>query len=442
MTGRDVDAPPFFAGLRGSGQRVAVFDVPDVLPVPGLPGIQLANWAVHNPAELPLAEPPWLLREVRRQGGGRMLIPERLASSPAEDRRILDRLLERARRKGALCRALLAGGRWDLVVAVFGEAHTASHQFWKYRDGSAEDGRIPGGARAVASGADAIGDRDLELDGLAHAIRRVYAEIDRQMGGILDVLPREANVVVLSSSGMKPQYPTTGLSECFCRRLGYQADPASGSAPRRPLDAARRWIPLAWRLALSRRLPRATRERLLADHFRSATDWSRTRAFAIPSAYTSFLRVNLKGREPLGTVEPGAAYDAVLSSLEADLGALVDPATGASAVLRVARAVDLFGGGPPQELPDLFVEWQPVGHFLERVLHPLAELTQERPEFFRDSDHSKTGFLAAAGPLVQARGSLGDIPLLEVAPALVALMGESAPKPRAAAHTLEALVRG
>ena len=87
---------------------MAVLDVPDLLPIPGLAGIQLANWAVHNPPEPPSAEPSTLLREARGLSGGRMVIPERLESSVDEDRRILERLLERARRKGALCRGLLA----------------------------------------------------------------------------------------------------------------------------------------------------------------------------------------------------------------------------------------------------------------------------------------------------------------------------------------------
>lgn len=398
VTGRDVTAAPFWASLRGTGRRAAIFDVPDVVPVPGLAGVQLADWAVHNPSGPPVTEPPDLLRRAPRVARPSAPIHERPGASPATDRRILRRLLERARRKGELCRALVEGGRWDLVVAVFGESHTASHQFWKYLEngGAAEE--------------------------LVHAIRLVHIEIDRQMGRLLDVLPREANVVILSSTGMKPQYPTGGLAEAFLRGLGYQVGAVRDQPSWRPLDVARRWIPDSWRVAASRGLPREARERLLADGFRGATDWSRTRAFAIPSAYTSFLRVNLRGREPRGVVEPGAEYDALLASLEADLAALVDPATGGPAVLRVARATDLFGGGPPVTLPDLFVEWQPSGRFVRRLLHPRAELTQERPEFCRDSDHSDAGFLAASGPAVEARGFVGEMDLLDVAPSLVGLL--------------------
>ena len=38
---------------------------------------------------------------------------------------------------------------------------------------------------------------------------------------------------------------------------------------------------------------------------------------------------------------------------------------------------------PPEVLPDLIVHWKPCTHFLDRVVHPRAELTQKKPEFLR-----------------------------------------------------------
>jgi hypothetical protein len=62
------------------------------------------------------------------------------------------------------------------------------------------------------------------------------------------------------------------------------------------------------------------------------------------------------------------------------------------------------------------------------VVHPRTELTQQEPSYFRGSYHSHDGFLAAAGPLIQARGALGDVSLLDVAPTCLALLGQAIPQ--------------
>ncbi|HLB46332.1 MAG TPA: alkaline phosphatase family protein [Anaerolineales bacterium] len=403
----DASVLPFWSCLRASGKKAAIVDVPDTRPVAGLLGAQLADWATHYPLLSPAAEPASLLPEAHRVFGPQLKIDEKLNATFDDDRRIYRRLMERLERKGSLCRHLLARDRFDLVAIVFSECHTASHQFWKYRP--------------EAKVADAAAD-----NALLHATRDIYESIDRQMGLLLAQLPREANVFILSSVGMEDDYPTTGLIEAFCRQLGYQAPPESQGISPRPIDLVRRVVPEAWRIALSRHLPREKREGLLADQFRNSTNWHKTTAFAIPTSYTSFVRVNLRGREPDGIVEPGAEYEALLNRIEADLKQLVDPLTNEPAVSRVARTVEMFHCSPHVSLPDLFVEWKP-GHFMQRVVHPEAELKQENPDFYRPSDHSSNGFVAVAGPSIKARGALGDISLLDLVPTFLALLDEPIP---------------
>jgi len=60
-------------------------------------------------------------------------------------------------------------------------------------------------------------------------------------------------------------------------------------------------------------------------------------------------------------------------------------------------------------------------------VHPRMELTQKEPEFFRDSDHTQNGFVAAAGPDIYLRGVLPDISPLDLAPTFLMLLGEPQP---------------
>ncbi len=408
FSGLDVDAEPFWSRLRGGARRVVVVDVPDVFPVGGVPGVQLANWAPHlgwssrDPAYRPAAEPPAALRKAAGSAGRRRVVREKTPSTVKEDLRIFHQLRHRVAAKGRLVRHLLTRERPDLAMVVFCESHTAAHQFWDYRP---EANHWKGEAAPQ----------------LQEAIAAIYAEIDREIATLLEALP-EANVVLLSSVGITDHHPTIGLTEAFCRQLGYEV-PAKG--PRfslNPLVLARRCVPEPARVGLSRRLSRDTRERLLADSFRSGTDWSRTTAFAIPSLYSSSLRVNLRGREPQGIVAPGREYEQLLDHLTRDLLALEDPAARAPAVRQVCRARDLFGPEAHPALPDLFVHWVPRPYFVERVIHPTVELIQPPLEFNRTSDHTHAGFVCFAGPDIHARGVLGEVEVLDLAPTFLRLL--------------------
>lgn len=399
VTARDIAVQPFWSRLRDSDVRTAAIDVPDVEPVAGLDGLQLANWAVHNAPFPASAEPAELLGAIRNRFGRERVIPENVDASEQEDRHIYRALVERARLKGELARSLVANERLDLAFVVFGEGHTASHQLWRSDAPDLRDG-----------------------------IREVYREIDRQLGALLAELPAENDVFLVTSVGMRDRFPTGGLMEEFCRRLGYQATPQPGGARSlRPAALVRRALPESWRTAASRFLSRERRERIVAAQFRAGTDWSRTTAFAIPASYLGFIRVNLRGREPLGTVEPGRDYEELLERLEGDLRLLVDPATGEPVVDHVHLTADLYGPEPSPALPDLFVEWRPRTSFLEAVEHPRARLEQARPEFLRDSDHSTEGLLIAAGPSVRRRGDAGTADPLGLVPTLLRLLGQPVP---------------
>jgi predicted AlkP superfamily phosphohydrolase/phosphomutase len=402
--GRQLDVKPFWADYPD--MRVAVVDVPDIAsPEPQL-GIQLSEWATHYPYFPPSAHPSDFLVRVTEDIGEPMIIHEDPESTYDTDREIYDRLMERVARKKRLCLELIESDRFDLIFIVFGECHTGAHQFWKYH-------RERNSPNALCD--------------LSHAVRNIYQAIDSVLAAIMERLPAKAPAFVLSSVGMKDQWPAFGLNEAFCRQLGYQVTPEA-TASFQPLDLVRRLVPQVVRDQLSRFLSRDTQEKLISDKFRSSTDWSHTTAFSIPGYYTGQFRVNLRGREPNGIINPGAEYDELLDRMAADLEALVDPVTQKPAVKAVRRTDALFGGGPPQVLPDLFAEWADATHFVEYVVHPTTELRQTPCDFHRDTDHSQFGLVAAAGPAIAEHGDLGFVSPLDLVPTFLAHLGNPVPE--------------
>jgi len=412
LTARDAQALPFWSHLCGGSRKVAIIDAFETHALEGLPGLQLANWAVqqqYNTAPLPVsAEPIGLLPDVRRLVGEQIQIDVFKPNGHSrEDLEAYHLLLRRVEQKGRLGRHFLMRDQSDLVVIGFSEAHTAAHRFWDYR---------PGGIH-YSNAAN-------KEHHLSDAIRDVYQAIDREMGLLLKQLPDKANIFIISLFGMKDQYPTTGLIEAFCRQLGYHVLSEGTAGALNPLSSVRRIIPLPWRARISRLLPRRVQDLLHADHTRNDTNWAKTRAFAVPSLNTSFVRVNLRGREPQGIVERGHEYERLLNYIEADLQQLVDVRTGEPAVEKVTRTVEVFHCCPPPVLPDLFIEWKAASHFLERVAHPKVELVQAKQFYDRSSYHSFSGLVAAAGPSIRACGHLGEVSLLDFAPTFLSLMGE------------------
>ena len=413
--GRDLGVLPFWSHLAGAGKSVLVLDPPDTAPVPGLPGIQVCEWATHShyPPLALQAEPSSAIERVRRAFGPREQIGERIGASTAEDRSIVERLVARAARKGACVRALLGEDAYDLVVAVFAEAHTGGHQAWEYRRDAKGDGVRPDHR-------------------MGEALLRLYRAVDDEIGRIVDALPPTATVFVVSSVGMLSQYPTEVLLESFCRRLGYQAAPqpapSTGPAPRRSLTTVLRGlVPERARNLVSRFLPFHVQARLLSEKFAASTDWSRTTVYAPPGYYTGCLRVNLRGREPNGIVDPGAEYDALLSRLESDLHALRDAETGEAVIARTVRTRELFGADLHPALPDLAVFWREHDRPLQRVLHPRAELTQSPHAFHRGSHHTTEGLLVAAGAGVRPAGHQPEVTPLALAPTLLTLLDVDPP---------------
>jgi predicted AlkP superfamily phosphohydrolase/phosphomutase len=414
--GRDLGVVPFWAWLRGTGRSVLVLDPPDTAPVRGLERTQVSEWATHSHyPPLPLeGEPSSAIADVRKAFGPREQIGERIGASEVSDRVMVERLIARASRKGRAVRALIAKRSYDLVVAVFSEAHTGGHQAWEYRRDAKGDG-----PRADA--------------GLGDAVLRLYHAVDDEIGRIVDALPPTATVFVTSSVGMLSQYPTEELLENFCRRLGYQATPQraapSGPKARRSITTRLRGlVPARARNVVSRFLPFQVQARLLSQKFAASTDWSRTTVYAPPGYYTGCLRVNLRGREPNGIVSPGAEYDALLTRLEGDLHALRDAETGEPVIERTVRTRDAFGDDDVHPaLPDLIVFWREHDKPLRRVHHPRAELTQSRHPFHRGSHHTTEGLLVAAGAGVRAAGRVPDISPLSLAPTLLTLLDIAPP---------------
>jgi predicted AlkP superfamily phosphohydrolase/phosphomutase len=160
-------------------------------------------------------------------------------------------------------------------------------------------------------------------------------------------------------------------------------------------------------------------------------DWRRSRVSCIPNANEGYLRVNLRGREPLGIVDDGAGFTELLSGLAAEMRGLRNPANGRAAADQVFLIDEVFPGSERRHLPDLVVAWDPDARLLTELAAPSAGKVVGPPAYgtspFYTGNHRPNAFVLARGPGIAAGERLERGHIVDLAPTILALLGVDPP---------------
>ena len=190
-SGPDLPVEPFWRPLSRAGRRVAIVDVPHTQPDLQINGMQLVDWARHDPNVGFCTAPDGLARDVIEQFGEQPSDTCDVYARRDALGELHDDLVDGIGRKADLCEAYLGTGGWDVFVAVFSGSHCAGHQGWALHD--------PTHPRHDEGMARRVGDPIVD----------VYEAQDVALGRILAVAGSEATVMVLLSHGMGPHYDAT-----------------------------------------------------------------------------------------------------------------------------------------------------------------------------------------------------------------------------------------
>src|SRR5262249_39372195 len=139
---------------------------------------------------------------------------------------------------------------------------------------------------------------------------------------------------------------------------------------------------------------------------------------------TAGIWVHVRGRYPLGCVEPGAAYEAVRSRIVDGLGALRDRA-GRQVFRGVHRREDVYRGPFTAEAPDVMAVCNPgfgvLNYSLRRDLRS-SELFGPYDEAGFTGTHDPAGIYLFAGAHVRALGRHEEYPIESIAPTVLYLL--------------------
>lgn len=405
----------FWEGLDES-HRVAILDLPFAPHVPDrLKGLYLNGWQCHD--DFGRQEyPPGLRADLRRRHGKERLTAEVFGDQNARTLLAQRReVLEANEQFADICNGLLRREGWDLFLAVFGATHRGTHYLWDL------------------SQIDTDGLDTSTLSTLRGARDDCYTSWDSALGRVVEAAPDDARILLFSLHGMEAN---DGWFE-YLHRMIEQIHRRGGEAPapkRGLIFRVKKALP--WKLVrqVTRRIPHAANKALVPLWSRRMYDWSTTRYFALPMDHNGYIRLNLKGREAEGIVEP-KDVDAVLAELRDGLKSFRDIDTGDAVIQDVVRVDDALGADAPQRnaLPDLVVLWKP-GHSAQRsrgvVSESYGRVSWPKGARFpsgRSGNHTNHGWFIAVGPGIEPGRSEQTYDTIDLLPTAFSWMGVSQP---------------
>jgi predicted AlkP superfamily phosphohydrolase/phosphomutase len=293
-------------------------------------------------------------------------------------------------------------------MAVFAETHPAGHYFW----GSHDSSSAPKISAKFSS-----------------TLLDVYKSVDNEVGKIAASLDGRTTLLLVSGHGMGPNHVGWHLLPAVFEQLGVShsngRDHPGQASESALLKRLRSSIPRKWRDLASRSLPDQIRDYLRVHWATTSIDWLNDRVFSLPTDAHGFVRVNLKGRESNGNVEPGREYEEICAEISRTLKDLFHPQTGKPVVDEVFLTDEVFPGPERHGLPDIIVSWR-NGQAIDAVTSKDIPAVSGRLPDPRSGNHRGEGFALVYGPEV-AKGQNSEGHLLDIAPTILSFYGAETP---------------
>ena len=354
----------FWHEYADAGKNFAIIDLPRMPFKAVRNGVVLDNWIQHNPIGPLRSFPKSFAKSVVDRYGANKYAEREINITELETgeefAEMIDFAQKRVRSKTAFCVDQLKEKDWDLFAVVFTEFHDTAHYSFHLHDQNHP--------RHSAQDACVSGD----------PVKTITKAFDQAVQDIIEAAPDAEVVLAMGPAISSLSSANTELDE-IARRLDLGVG-APETTAEKTQKAYRSLIPNAVRFGLSPHL-----RRLFGAGANAA--YKQRRFFAVPhNDNAGCIRINLKGRERFGTVEPGKEYRDLIDQISADMREIVDVETGESIVDDIAITQDLYDGPFTDIIPDLFFVWRREKPFFKISSPKIGTLEIKQPR--RTGDHN------------------------------------------------------
>ncbi|MCD6600301.1 MAG: alkaline phosphatase family protein [Dehalococcoidia bacterium] len=399
--------------LNDAGIPVGILNLAMTFPPHKVDGFVVCGIGAPASGRSEYTYPSWLKHELEKAVPGYepftpadMTIP----GKEAEYSKILEREVDN-RCKAA--KYLMDPFSWELFVSVFFAVDSAQHYFWKHMDDS-----HPGHK----------GEKYKDV------IKHLYMKVDCAIGELINKLPEKTNIIVVSDHGFQTCHRDFVVNRWLEKQglltLLPQAKHSSGSSLLWRIRGSLLSTLNPWMVKfiasilpewLMMKLSTRKKEGYLIAQFYRSIDWSKTLAYC--QGGTGAIRINLKGREPAGIVEPGKDYEKLLDKIICKLREINDPESGEKINISVFEGREIYSGEYADEGPDIvfyFDKYMPVGGGRDE--------SSEWRTPSRSGWHARNGTFMAYGPDVKSTSEkLENLKIYDITPTLLHMFGLPVP---------------
>ena len=355
--------------LSRAGKKVILVGVPQTYPPTPVNGLMVTCFLTPD-TSCQYTHPRELADEIKAQVGDYMLDVDDYRTENKEQ--ILGQIYEMTEKRFNLFKHFLQTKPWDFAMMVEMGIDRMHHGFWKYMD--PEHPKYEPCSK------------------FENAIFDYYKYIDGKIAELLTGVDESTVVFIVSDHGARTMKGGFCVNEWLMRE-GYLT---LAEKPEKP-------VPIG----------------------KAKMDWPKTMAWG-EGGYYSRLFLNVKGREPQGSIEPGD-YERVRTGLIEKLEATCDE-NGRIIGTRVFRPQDVYSevNGVPPDLIVYFgnLAWRSIGSIGLGVIH-----TFENDMGPDDANHAQDGIFIMHDPQQPAGSSVkrDGLNITDIAPTVLKLLGLPVP---------------
>jgi predicted AlkP superfamily phosphohydrolase/phosphomutase len=392
-----------------AGLNVGAVNVPLTYPPPRLNGFAVSGMLTPGP-DSPFTYPPELKEELNRVAKPYILDVWWKRYMEKQAVTFVEELTECLRHRTTAIRYLIENRQWDLFVAVLTEVDRIQHSLWRYLDVEENPSLL----------------ERLENRKIHDAAIAFFHTLDVMIGSIIRSLPAEADLVIISDHGFGPMlrkfYVNSWLrNEGF---LNVHVERLHSLQRRKKLRETLRKTAAFLRLqhvaGKARRIAgRQRASRMIPYDVLECIDWHSTLCYAA-SYSEQGIYLNVKGREPFGTVSPGPEYERERERIITTMKTLRDPSANRSLRIDIYKKEEIYAGPYLDNAPDIIFAIDDGAY--------LADIGLEEKIFVESNwltgtgTHRSDGIFIAAGPDIGAYAGLPEANIIDVAPTVLHLL--------------------
>ncbi|MFG0330039.1 MAG: alkaline phosphatase family protein [Phycisphaerales bacterium] len=417
INGSYKQVPGFWTYLDRDGQSVGLINVPMTYPAePVAQGYSIAGLDGPGKSSPRFGYPDDFIETLESKMGRDYVVEPGLTSAIARGnpQEAVDLLMDELESKTRALEVMLNDMPVDCLEFVYRSLDAAQHGFWKWMDPT----HPKHDPNATAENAK-----------YGRVIDDVYRHIDGALGMILDHMGPDDSLLVLSDHGFGPKCPVSSQLNRWLEAHGYLVYEKGGDQPglvSKLLKVVASKTSRKTKERLARLLP-WLRDWAQSKALFSGVDWSKTRVYS--DAQFPRLRLNIKGREGQGIVDPADA-PALMKELRAKLSEMRDSKTGEPIVRDIFFKEEIYKGAHTGPAEDILVRWRediiihgvemPPG--FEQPEDELSVMPGEDPKVI-SGDHQIHGVFLGVGPAFRPGAQVEGLRLLDMTPTILHLRG-------------------